>query len=275
MYKNLKIGKKLFIGFAVVTILSVAMIGFALFSLNNVGGMAHQLFSGPYVSTTESLGIKYDLNTIGKDIRSGIISKDIGSYMEAINTSKTRLEGRIAKIQEVFGGDPALVTAVADSEKALTVEREAVLNEIKKGDYDRAVTLLNTSYDTVYKKTEAAVDALYDNADARAIAFDASVQKTTSQALIISIALLAFNFVIAVAMSVISTRSVTRPMKQIEAAMNEMASGSLKIDIDYNSKDELGFLAERMQFISQAIGTIVDDMDYLLGEMADGNFNIK
>ncbi|MEG2929345.1 MAG: methyl-accepting chemotaxis protein [Oscillospiraceae bacterium] len=275
MYKNLKIGKKLFIGFAVVTLLSIIMIGFALLSLNNVGGMAHQLFSGPYVSTTESLGIKYDLNAIGKDIRSSIISKDIGSYMEAIDASKVRLEGRIAKIQEVFGGDPALVTAVADSEKALTVEREAVIKEIKSGNYDRAVNLLNTSYAAAYKKTEAAVDVLYDNADVRAIAFDANAQKTTNQALIISMILLALSFVSAVAMAIISTRSITRPMKQIENAMNEMASGSLKIDIDYQSKDEIGFLAEKMKFISQAIGTIVDDIGYLLGEMADGNFNIK
>ncbi|MEG1476964.1 MAG: methyl-accepting chemotaxis protein, partial [Oscillospiraceae bacterium] len=65
MYKNLKIGQKLFVGFATVTLLSIIMIAFALFSLNNVGGLTHQLFTGPYVSTTEALGIKHDLNAIG------------------------------------------------------------------------------------------------------------------------------------------------------------------------------------------------------------------
>ncbi|MEG2087454.1 MAG: MCP four helix bundle domain-containing protein, partial [Angelakisella sp.] len=275
MYKNLKIGKKLFVGFAVVTLLSVIMITFALYSLNNVGGLSHQLFSGPYVSTTESLGIKYDLNAIGKDIRSGIIGKNIDVYMEAINTSKTRMEGRIAKIGEVFGGDPTLVTAVADCEKALNMERDIVLKEIKSGNYDKAVTILNTTYADAYKKTEAAVDILYDNADTRAIAFDANAQKTTSMALMISLMLLGLSLVLAIIMAVISTRSITRPMQQIEDAMNEMAHGSLKIDINYRSKDELGFLAEKMKFISQTIGTIVDDIGFLLGEMADGNFNIK
>ncbi|MEG0764048.1 MAG: HAMP domain-containing methyl-accepting chemotaxis protein [Oscillospiraceae bacterium] len=275
MYKNLKIGKKLFIGFAVVTLLSVIMIAFALYSLNNVGGLSHQLFSGPYVSTTESLGIKYDLNAIGKDIRSGIIGKNIDVYMEAINTSKTRMEGRITKIGEVFGGDPALVTAVADCEKALNIEREIVLKEIKSGNYEKAVSVLNTSYADAYKKTEVAVDALYDNADTRAIAFDANAQKTTSTALVISLILLGLSLILAIIMAIVSTRSITHPMKQIEDAMNEMAQGSLKIDIDYHSKDELGFLADKMKFISQAIGAIVDDIGFLLGEMADGNFNIK
>ncbi|MEG0564668.1 MAG: methyl-accepting chemotaxis protein [Hungatella sp.] len=275
MYKNLKIGVKLFLGFATVTLLSVVMIVFALFSLNNVGGLTHKLFSGPYVSTTESLGIKYDLNAIGKDIRSGIIDKDINKYMPTITANKQQLDARIEKIKAVFGGDPALVTAVEASEQALEKERESVLAAINAGEYEKAVTLLNTSYAEVYQKTSDAADVLYNNADARAIDFDTTAQRTTSNALIISFFLLAISLVLALAMAIIATRSITRPMKQIEVAMGEMAAGSLNIDIDYQSKDELGFLADKMTLTANAVKTIIEDISYILGEMADGNFDIK
>ncbi|MEG1869886.1 MAG: methyl-accepting chemotaxis protein [Oscillospiraceae bacterium] len=275
MFKNLKIGQKLFVGFATVTVLSVAMIIFALFSLNNVGNLSHQLFSGPYVSTTESLGIKYDLNAIGKDIRSGIIDKDINKYLPTINANKAQLDERIARIKAVFGGEPTLVLAVETAEKELAQEREKVLSAIKAGDYDKAVHLLNTSYATVYGKTADAADALYDSADARAIAFDAKAQGATKLAMIISGVLLIASIILAIAIAIISARSITRPMKQIEEAMGEMAKGSLKINIDYQSKDEIGFLADRMNHTTHALSEIVGDIGYILGQMADGNFDVK
>ncbi|MEG1595433.1 MAG: methyl-accepting chemotaxis protein [Lachnospiraceae bacterium] len=275
MYKNLKVGKKLLIGFAAVTLLSVLMITFALISLNRVGGMAHKLFSGPYVSTTESIGIKYDLNAIGKDIRSGIIDKNIEKYMDKISSNKLQIEKRLAKIKRVFGGDPALVTRVEETEQTLNMKREEVLSAIDTGDYGGAVALLNTSYASAYSKTEAAVDALYNSADTRAIAFDKNAGRTTRTVLIISFILLGISLILAILMAVICTKSVTKPLKKIEDAIEKMAKGSLKINIDYHSKDELGFLAEKMSFTAQSVDYIISDIGYLLGEMADGNFDVS
>ncbi|MEG2500848.1 MAG: HAMP domain-containing methyl-accepting chemotaxis protein [Oscillospiraceae bacterium] len=275
MYKNLKIGQKLFAGFATVTLLSIIMIAFALLSLNNVGGLTHQLFAGPYVSTTESLGIKHDLNVIGKDIRSSIIEENVNKYLGAIDENKAHLDARIAKIKEVFTGDAALVTAVEQAEAELANERDAILSALKMRDYKKATQLLGQDYALIYTKTNEAADALYADADAHAISFDATAQSTTKTALIISFILLGVSLVLAVVMAMISTRSITRPMKEIEKAMGEMATGSLHINIDYKSKDELGFLAEKMIFIVQSVGGIISDISYVLGEMADGNFNVK
>ncbi|MEF9941342.1 MAG: methyl-accepting chemotaxis protein [Lachnospiraceae bacterium] len=275
MYKNLKIGKKLFIGFSVVSVLAVIMMSFALTRLNNVGSLSHKLFTGPYVSTTESIGIECDLNTIGKDIRSGIIDKDINKYMNAITKNKTKLDARIDKIKSVFGGDPKLVTDVEEAEVALAKERSTILSLLQTGDYEQATTILNTTYADTYAKTAEAADALYKNADTRAINFDATSQRTTKLSLVICLVLLGISLILAIVMAIIATRSITRPMKKVEAAMNEMASGSLDISIDYDSKDELGVLSQKIVFTIGAISTIVNDISYLLGEMADGNFDIK
>ncbi|MEG0649378.1 MAG: MCP four helix bundle domain-containing protein, partial [Oscillospiraceae bacterium] len=160
MYKNLKIGQKLFVGFATVTLLSIIMIAFALLSLNNVGGLTHQLFAGPYVSTTESLGIKHDLNVIGKDIRSAIIEENVNKYLDSIDSTEAQLEARIAKIKEVFTGDAALVTAVEQAEVELANERDAILSALKMRDYEKATQLLGQDYALIYTKTNEAADAL-------------------------------------------------------------------------------------------------------------------
>ncbi|MEG1972690.1 MAG: methyl-accepting chemotaxis protein, partial [Oscillospiraceae bacterium] len=275
MYKNLKVGKKLFIGFASVSLLSLLVVSFCLFCINNIGNLSHSLFTGPYVSTTESLGIKYDLNTIGKDIRSAIIDKNIDKYIDAITATESQLNSRIEKIKAVFGGDPKLVTDVANAEANLSKERTKVISAVRAGRYDEAARLLNNEYLSAYTVTVTAADVLYDNVDASAINFDKTNQGTVKIALIITCVLMAVGLTLAIIMGVVSARSITSPLKKIEKAVDEMSKGSLNINIDYKSKDELGFLAEKMTFSLKAIGGIVDDIGYVLGQMADGNFDVK
>ncbi|MEG0839765.1 MAG: methyl-accepting chemotaxis protein [Hydrogenoanaerobacterium sp.] len=275
MYKNLKIGVKLVLGFTAVSLLAIVMMLVSISCLKNVGDLTDQLFKGPYVSTTESLGIRYDLNTIGKDIRSSIIEKDIGKYMGTIDATKAQLDKRFTTIRAAYTGDIKYVEAVENAEKSLEVHRNEVIALIKAAKYDDAVKVLNSTYAEAYAVTAKAADELYAIADQRAIEFDATAKKTETVAIVVLIAMLAVSILLAIAMAMISTRSITRPMKKIEDAMSEMAGGSLHATIDYESKDEIGILAEKMRFITQAISGIVEDIGYVLGEMADGNFNIK
>lgn len=275
MYKNLKIGRKLILGFASIALLSVIMMLFALSCISSVGKLSHDLFTGPYVSTTEAMGIRYNLNAIGKDIRSAIIDRDLDKYMDSINQNKTQLDGRIVTLHKSFKGDKKLVSDVETSEVNLEAERAKVLEAIRQQDYTLAATLLNTVYTEAYNKTFVAADLLYNDADKRAIDFDATAQKTADISLYISSALLAVSLILAFGMSLICTRAITRPMKKVEEAMGEMAAGSLNITIDYESKDELGVLAQKMRFIANGISGIVADISYLLGEMAEGNFDVN
>lgn len=275
MYKNLKIGKKLIIGFASVAILSVIMVSFALYCLNSVGDLSHRLFTGPYVSTTEAMGIRYDLNAIGKDIRDAIIDKDLASHQSKIDEGKKQLDERIVKIETVFGGEKQLVKDVANAEVELAVEREKVLAAIRAKDFDLAVSILGTSYTDAYTKTFNAADILFKDADKRASDFDATSQKTANQSMIISIVLLVVCLLLAFVMAIVSTRSITHPLALVEDAMEKMAEGSLDISIDYESKDELGILASKMEFISTSIASIINDIGFVLGEIGGGNFNVR
>lgn len=275
MYKNFKIGKKLILGFASVALLSFVMMLFAISCLNTVGKLSHDLFMGPYVSTTEAMGVRYNLNAIGKDIQSAIIDQDLDKYMSSMDQNKTQLDGRIKTLDESFKGDKQLVRDLEAGEANLEAERSKVLDAIRLGDYTKATMLLNTSYTDAYTKTFEAADVLYKDADQRAVAFDATAQKTATISLYISSAFLVVNLILAFLMALICTRSITRPMKKVEDAMEEMAGGSLQVTIDYESHDELGILADKMRFIVSAISSIITDISYLLGEMADGNFDVK
>ena len=67
--------------------------------------------------------------------------------------------------------------------------------------------------------------------------------------------------------------SMTEPIHELQAAVQKLSAGELDIDIAYESKDELGELADNLKKACLQIQAVITDAGYLLGEMAEGRFN--
>ena len=83
-----------------------------------------------------------------------------------------------------------------------------------------------------------------------------------------------FALIITVILSTYITKGITLPVRELEAAMKDVASGKLDVAIGYRSRDELGVLSESIRNMTDVLKGIIKDEDYILGSMADGNFNI-
>ncbi len=99
---------------------------------------------------------------------------------------------------------------------------------------------------------------------------NAAVTSTAFWMIIISAA--ALIFIIATIIFVL--RRMLDPMKGLISAAEEIASGHLDVRLQVVNDDEIGILARTFQQMSDNLKTIMGDVRYILGEMADGNFNI-
>lgn len=70
------------------------------------------------------------------------------------------------------------------------------------------------------------------------------------------------------------TKAVVDPILEIQSAVKLLQEGEFDIDIKYNSKDELGVLADELRTTCTELKAVVRDAGYVLGEMADGRFDI-
>jgi len=100
---------------------------------------------------------------------------------------------------------------------------------------------------------------------------NAAVTSTAFWMIIISAA--ALIFIIATIIFVL--RRMLDPMKGLISAAEEIASGHLDVRLQVVNDDEIGILARTFQQMSDNLKTIMGDVRYILGEMADGNFNIE
>lgn len=70
-------------------------------------------------------------------------------------------------------------------------------------------------------------------------------------------------------------RKYLKPLEQVVDAANSIADGNLEIQMDVKSQDEIGILSYKFLAMSKNLKIIIADINYLLGEMAEGRFNVR
>lgn len=69
-------------------------------------------------------------------------------------------------------------------------------------------------------------------------------------------------------------RRLLDPLKTVVDAAQGIYEGNLEVQVEYRSGDEIGTLAETFDMMSNNLKRMMSDIQYLLGEMADGNFDL-
>lgn len=94
----------------------------------------------------------------------------------------------------------------------------------------------------------------------------------------LAIAIIAVSVLSLVAVVVIVILTIIRALKPIHgvvSAATQIADGNLDIQVEVKSNDEIGLLSETFKKMAENLKIIIQDIQYLLGEMSRGNFRIN
>ncbi|RDY22454.1 methyl-accepting chemotaxis protein [Romboutsia maritimum] len=278
--KNLKIGRKLRICFIILLMITTFANGNALYNLKTAGKLSHDLFEGPYQSTTESMGIRRDVVSIDQNLVSRFITQDPTdtSYENTILKNMDSINERVKILSNDSNIDKNLIGNIESSISELRQEYEKVNGVIKQGDYNTAKEMVmkeDRGYYQAYSKCVENAEVLYENAETVGTKFDEGVSSSVSKAWIISLVLNILSIVSGIIICLYITKSLKQPIEEIEIAANKMAEGDFDININYESKDELGSLSNSMRQMSKKIKEIINDTVCVLGDVASGNFDVE
>ncbi|MEM1485846.1 methyl-accepting chemotaxis protein [Oscillospiraceae bacterium PP1C4] len=81
--------------------------------------------------------------------------------------------------------------------------------------------------------------------------------------------------VIIILIVIILLSRMIKPISSILDAANNIAHGNLDIQIAIKSQDEIGILANTFMNMADNLKEIIKDINYILGEMAQGRFKLK
>ena len=99
---------------------------------------------------------------------------------------------------------------------------------------------------------------------------------STITSIVIMVILLAIIILVSTAISISIANSLGKPIEACVDRLTLLQQGDLTSPSPvFNRKDEIGVLSHATQDVVETLNNVLGDMGYLLGEMADGNFNIR
>ena len=277
MFKNLKISAEMLTGFFIIVLMAVIMMVFAVLNLQKIGKLTDDLYQKPFTVSTNSIMIQRDLQNMAREMRGMCLFEGTDPntyYNNVVSTSENAMKS-LAIVEERFLGDKQLVTNIKGGFDQLTPLAEEIHSLALSGKYDEAKTLLDTEYKPIFLLMTTNAEDIVAFALTTAETFNNNASKTLMSTTILLFVLSAAMVVVSVVVSVLIARIINKPIQEITNAATIMVGGSMDIDLSYHSKDEIGMLSDTFREMSGYIKSIIQDIDFQLSAMGNGDFTSK
>ncbi|WP_283606551.1 methyl-accepting chemotaxis protein [Faecalispora anaeroviscerum] len=279
--KNLSIRKKLSITFALILILYTASVLVALlFGLRTVSESFEGFYSGPHQVSYRSLDLRRSVNEVEKGILNLLMNSDKSKteeYQKEVEEGAAQFNENLDYLKDNLTRKENLErvnTILSKKEDRITV-RQKIMDAIETGNKTGAYQIYENEY--VPLMTEALDIATQINAVAVSVGdeYFQEAQQARNWAILIEVTCSVVMIVIILLLSAYLIRSLTRPIKEIEAAAKLLADGRLDAEVTYCSKDELGSLAENIRSLIVSLRGYISDISHVLGRLSDGNMTVQ
>lgn len=276
--KDLKISKKLMLSYAVVLILLVLGILVSIINLIAIGNEVTVFYNGPFIVSDAANTVNTSFEEMQKSVYRAISNSDSTITQEAINNAKSAAETiqtQIPLIEEHFLGDKAIVKNLQAKLTELAPHREAVLNMAANNQNAEAAQYMEENNIIVITEAQKYLDTLIETANTSGKTLIDTIQAKQVSSIITLVILGIASIGISIGFATVITRGITGPVNEIEKTAKNLEQGILQADITYESRDEMGNLADSMRKSMTILGEMIRDASYLLGEIAKGNFQVK
>lgn len=199
------------------------------------------------------------------------------NYWNEVNTAKSREKNvEAAKAIGLTGEEEKLLEEIASISNNLIPLEEKAMAYVAAGQKDKAIAIVyGAQYNDGVAKINAKIVTLQNsvaereqhNIDAQAAFISVMTVICYTMAVLVVAALIVFVLYF--------KTNVMAPVLKITDAMTELAEGHLSGELHLEADNtEIGRTVGAIQKLKQFQNDVIGDMDYLLVEMADGNFNI-
>jgi methyl-accepting chemotaxis protein len=270
VFKNIKIGTRLFFGFGILLLLMTVVGLYGLRSVKVLQDNLHLISDDLMLKACQANDIMHNVNVIARGLRNIIIDPDKDRQERELK----RIAESRRKVGELFdvltrtvsdpkGAEQVKVSAelrkryVEVSEKYLQLAVAGRVEDARKlmfGDLREAQnTYLQSLNDLVSVMEEGAQEA----------AVHADEQASAAVAMILAI--LGASLALSVAMAFFLVRSITGPVHQTSELAAAMAKGDFTTKLDIAQKDEIGHMAASLNTMVGQLSSMIRD---IIGDVA-------
>ncbi len=249
-------------------------------SLISIVVMRHDMtnfYNESYHNSSLQYEVRKDLQVVGKTLLTALVSNDdavIQENLDLVNQYEETMAQNVALLTESYD-DKAVIDTLNTQLDKLSAQRDIIKQLIIEKKDDEAEKLIDGDYAAYMNDVQQTLIVISEksNADAKNM-----YEETFIFAIIAFVAMVLIGVIYIFYSGRVSktiTAMITKPIHEIEKATEKLKKGELDVDITYESEDELGSLATNFKETCDSLHEIVTDAGYLLGKMAEGNFDVN
>ena len=276
-YRKLKVGTKLKYAFTTVIVTLAIAVVVSLVSIVKMNVDTYKFYKEAYANSTLQMEIRKDIQLVGKYILWSMTTDDASSTQSYSNLAQKYADqvGKNVTALEKSYNDKKKVAELKDAIEELKKQRAAVVELAKRNKNDEALALFNSDYNDATEKIQDILVDIGKVASAEAKSQYTSARVTGLVSIILMILIGAGTVAFSTVIRTTITGIMLKPIQELESAAEKLKAGQLDVEINYESPDELVKLAGNFRQACKTLEVIVQDTSYLLGEMAEGNFNVS
>jgi methyl-accepting chemotaxis protein len=279
---NMKIGKRLGVGFGVLAVLMLLIAGAAMWGLYSIGNSMTEA-SGVSHRTLLATKISQDVRDIYKAVSLMVMNTEKSKKEEnqkalqlAREHYKTRLDELKSQIRNQAGKD-----LIAKIEQSITDAR-VVTGKVEEltmaGKEAEAAVIFNEQYVGALEKICVAADDLgkWEEVQVKEVNEQAAALASQVRWILILVGIAAL--VVAVFFGIMITKSIAIPIDRSARHLQEMAKGDFSIKVNEAAKarkDEMGTLAQSLDALNENVGSIVRDITHGVQTLASSSTELS
>ena len=275
--KDYKLEKKLTVSFRITLILMFISVVVCMSGLIYVSTSFNRFYNYYHTITSNTLDARMSVQGAVKSVAITLLTDD-ETYIERFQndavTYMERLSGDLTTLNQLYTGDKTQIKETIEAVEQAMGYREKVNELLLAGDSEGALN----EYMTMFGPTMTTVQTNMQTLDEMMEGLSVNAFNTTrivdKAAIIVALLISIISLFSTLALAKGLTEMLRQPMEEIEQAAKEMVSGSLNINLAYESKDEFGSLADSMRVLCVNVKLIVADIDKILRQLSEGNFKV-
>ncbi|MDX9885790.1 methyl-accepting chemotaxis protein, partial [Thauera sp.] len=278
--KNLKIGLRLGIGFAIVLALLLIVAVMGSLRLGNLQAEITDIVGDKNVKVATSNDMIDAVNMIGLLHRNMLIMRgddDIRSFTQGTNDERAKLLKSLEALEAFSYGDQGvrLLDAIKSARQGFVDVQQQFESLIAQRDFDQATNIFASTYRPAY--------LTYLDALKKFISYQTELMQETGrhaeelgeQSVMLLIGLAIAALLIGIGFAFFITRSITRPVGEVSAAAKKMAGGDFNFDLKSDARDEVGDVVRAVADVQSSVKRMIADASMLSDAAVAGKLSTR
>ncbi len=279
--RNLKISRKLTIGFGTVFALLIISTVISLFSLNTLYSQITRYQDDALPNTVNVWTLRRYNISLQRYMALVFLTDDASQqqkYIDKITSEQAGLDEVLVDFRAASGASEETLQSLDEIMEKNETYQQVLLSYAQRGTADslkQGKQLLIDEYIPNASQVGDVVNEVAETINTRMSELNVQAARTRAISLAVLAGSALFSLFFCIIITIMITRSITKPIREIEGVYKEIEKGNMRAQVTYKSKDELGRMADSIRNANEKILSYIQDIGAKLELLAGGDMRIR